>query len=223
MLRFLGDGSAFNVDADNTAAYFKKGDAMILIDCGERICNLIIKKGLLEGVKRLHVFISHTHSDHVGSLEALIYYIKFFTDITLSVYYPHTSRLDKMMYMQGLERDYHTKPLPETVEGFRVEAVRQKHMFGAYGFFFYGEEYSFFYSADTSVILPRCVKELREGKIQRIYHEVSFSSSPLHTPISTLEKTFAPEERSKVFLMHFANDTCREESAKRGFSVVRTD
>jgi ribonuclease BN (tRNA processing enzyme) len=223
MLRFLGDGSAFNVDANNTAAYIKCGDAMIMFDCGERICNVIIKHGILDGVRRVHLFITHTHSDHVGSLEAFIYYIHYFTDIELSVYYPHTSRLDKMMRMQGLEFEYATLPVPGSVEGYRIEAVKQKHMFGAYGFFFYSEKDSFFFSGDTSVISKRAVKELEEGKIDRIYHEVSFTNSPIHTPISHLEAAFSPDIRKKVWLMHFANDTCREKSEALGFSVVRAE
>ncbi len=221
MLRFLGDGSAFNVDANNTAAYFKAGEAMVLFDCGERICNIIIKAGILDGVKRLHLFITHTHSDHIGSLEGFIYYVHYFTDIELSVYYPHTSRLDKLLRVQGLEFEYRTKPLPPEVEGYRVEAVKQKHMFGAYGFFFYKEGDSFFYSGDTSRVVSRAVKELASGKIDCVYHEVSFSDSPIHTPIADLEKAFAPALRSKVYLMHFASDTCREEAKKRGFSVVK--
>ena len=222
MLHFLGDGSAFNLYDDNTAAYMTVGDALILIDCGEQICNRIIRRGLLDGVSRVHLFITHTHSDHIGSLEGFIYYITYLTDKTLSVYYPHPSRLDKMMYMQGLEKSYHTLPVPEEVEGYRVEAVKQKHMFGAYGYFFYSDAASFFYSGDTSVINARAVRELREGKIDRIYHEVSFSSSPIHTPIADLEATFAPEERARVYLMHFASDDNRRESSARGFSIVTT-
>lgn len=220
MLNFLGYGSAFNVDANNTSAYIRKGESLILFDCGERICNVIIKAGVLSGVRRVHLFITHTHSDHIGSLEAFIYYIHYFTDIQLSVYYPHMSRLDKLMRMQGLEFEYNTQPVPESVEGYRVEAVKQKHMFGAYGFFFYSEGDSFFFSGDTSVICSRAVRELSQGKLDRIYHEVSFSDSPIHTPIGDLEAAFPMEMRDKVFLMHFANEDCRRECEKRGFSVV---
>ena len=221
-LNFLGDGSAFNLDSDNTAAYMFVNDALILIDCGELICNRIIKRGLLDRVNRVHLLITHTHSDHIGSLEGFIYYITYLTDKSISVYYPHPSRLDKMMYMQGLEKSYHTLPVSEEIEGIRIEAVKQKHMFGAYGYFFYAEDDAFFYSGDTSVINQKAVQAFREGKINRIYHEVSFSSSFIHTPIADLEATFAPEERSRVYLMHFANEDNRRESVKRGFSIVTT-
>ncbi len=222
MLHFLGDGSAFNLDSDNTAAYMRKGDALILIDCGELICNRIIKKGLLDGVKRVHLLITHTHSDHIGSLEGFIYYITYLTDKQIFVYYPLPKRIDTMMYMQGLERSYHTLPIPEEIEGYKIEAVKQKHMYGAFGYFFYSKEDSFFYSGDTSLVNQRAVDELRSGKISYLYHEVSFSSSPIHTPVALLEKTFSMEERKKVFLMHFANEDCRQASLEKGFSIVST-
>ena len=176
----------------------------------------------MEGVKRVHLFITHTHSDHIGSLEGFIYYIKFFTDITLGVYYPRISRLNRVLYTQGLERDFSVQAVPQQVEGYRVEAVRQKHMLGAYGYFFYGEE-SFFFSGDTSQVNRRAIAELSAGKLARVYHEVSFSDSPIHTPIAQLEKAFPPVLRSKVSLMHFADENCRQESLKRGFSIVSVD
>ncbi len=220
MLHFLGDGSAFHVDAENTSAYFKQGDALILIDCGERICNIILKAGILDGVKRVHLFVTHTHSDHVGSLEGFIYYILGKTKIELKVYYSEPQRLTELLALQGLD-DYEIYPFPGAIEGITVEAVPQEHIRGAYGFFFYGEGLNFFYSADTHTIHPRCVSELQEGKIGRIYHEVTFTTSKIHTPIWELEQTFPREIRKQVYLMHFEDENCRTESEQKGFSVVR--
>ena len=42
-LKFLGRGSAFNVKEGNTAAYYKEGDKMLLIDCGETVFSTIVK------------------------------------------------------------------------------------------------------------------------------------------------------------------------------------
>ena len=64
---FLGIGSAWNVEQDNTSVYIKKGNKMILIDCGETIARKIIKENVLEGIEELYILISHTHSDHIGS------------------------------------------------------------------------------------------------------------------------------------------------------------
>ena len=64
--------------------------------------------------------------------------------------------------------------------------------------------------------------ELRAGKIERIYHEVSYSNSPIHTPIAVPEATFAPEEGKNGYLMHFAGGENRKESLARGVSIVST-
>lgn len=86
-LKFLGRGSMFNPQEGNTSAYWKDdtGETMILIDCGCTVFSKIMEKNLLDGVKELVVLITHTHTDHVGSLSDLIYYITFCTDIKMSI------------------------------------------------------------------------------------------------------------------------------------------
>lgn len=74
---FLGIGSAWNVEQDNTSAYIKKGNKMILIDCGETIARKIIKENILEGIEEIYILISHIHSDHIGILGTLLFYSKY--------------------------------------------------------------------------------------------------------------------------------------------------
>lgn len=78
-LKFLGRGSMFNVKEGNTAAYWKSFDneCMILIDCGCTIFQKIDQMNLLSGVKSLAIVITHTHTDHVGSLSDLLHYCIF--------------------------------------------------------------------------------------------------------------------------------------------------
>lgn len=73
-INFLGIGAAFNTEDYNTSAYIKRDDKMILIDCGETIARNIIENNILDDIKELYVLISHTHSDHVGSLGTLLFY-----------------------------------------------------------------------------------------------------------------------------------------------------
>ena len=42
-LKFLGNGSAFNYDLDNTSAYFKYDNTFYIFDCGEKIASKIVK------------------------------------------------------------------------------------------------------------------------------------------------------------------------------------
>lgn len=49
VIDFLGIGSAWNVEQDNTSAYIKKDNKMILIDCGETIARKNNKRKYFRG------------------------------------------------------------------------------------------------------------------------------------------------------------------------------
>ena len=77
-LKFLGRGSAFNVEEGNTSAYYKSKNDMLLIDCGSDVFKKIVKKHLLDNVYDLYIAITHSHPDHIGSLGDLIFYCYYF-------------------------------------------------------------------------------------------------------------------------------------------------
>lgn len=79
-LKFLGTGSAFNTKLGNTSAYLLNNDksAMLLFDCGETVFSKL--KPILEKNKNISEFticITHSHSDHMGSLPTLLYYLYY--------------------------------------------------------------------------------------------------------------------------------------------------
>ena len=79
-LKFLGRGSMFNVKEGNTSAFWKDpsdNKTMILIDCGGTVFQKIMEYNLLDGVKNLYVIITHTHTDHIGSLSDLLFYCRY--------------------------------------------------------------------------------------------------------------------------------------------------
>ena len=77
-LLFLGRGSAFNYSEGNTSAYFIDKNELFLIDCGESIFErkAIYRNNekITENVKNINIMITHTHSDHIGSIGSLIMY-----------------------------------------------------------------------------------------------------------------------------------------------------
>lgn len=221
-LTFLGNGSAFNYEAHNTAAYITSGGDLIIFDCGESICNRLLKLKVLTKVERIYVFITHLHSDHIGSLEALIYYNEKFLHKEFKIFYPRTARLKQLLKLTGVDFSFEIYPVPENISGYRVECVPQKHIPGSYGYFFYGD-FSFFYSGDTSKVNRRAILELQCGKIDRIYHEATCSSSPIHTHIDKLKRAFPQAMRSKVCLMHFDNDDFMAECKAEGFLVAEVN
>ena len=220
-LNFLGNGSAFNVDAYNTCAYFKTEKSFFLLDCGESICNRILKLGLMNEVENIYVFITHTHSDHIGSLEALIYYNEVFLHKNFKIFYPRRSKLKRLLKLTGVDFPFTIYPIPKELDGITVAYVVQKHIPGSYGYFFYGKEGALFYSGDASEVNPRCVEELKEGKIDRVYHEVTTSGSPIHTHIDKLKACFPEEMRGKVWLMHFENEEVKKLCEEEKFQTVQ--
>ena len=88
-INFWGIGSAWNIEYDNTSAYIKKENKMILIDCGETIARKIIENNVLDGIDELYILISHTHLDHVGSLGTLLFYSKYNKKIQNKIILPN--------------------------------------------------------------------------------------------------------------------------------------
>ena len=100
-LKFLGRGSAFNVQEGNTSAYIKENNTLLLIDCGETVFKEILNKNLLDDVKDVHILITHFHSDHVGSLSSLLMYCWYVKKIKCNVYYPDAGVLKDFLLVQG--------------------------------------------------------------------------------------------------------------------------
>lgn len=220
MLKFLGNGAAFNYNSYNTSAYLIEDRTLILFDCGESICNRLLKLKLLEQVDKIYVFITHLHSDHIGSLEALIYYNEVFLHKEFKIFYPKKNRLKKLLILTGVDFPFDIYDVAPQVGSFTVDYVTQKHIYGSYGYFLYSDDFSFFYSGDTSEVSKRAVAELRIGKIDCVYHEVTLTDSKIHTHIQKLEKNFEPTLRKKVYLTHFNDDKTIEVCKNKGFSVV---
>ncbi len=218
-LVFLGNGSAFNYQAYNTAAYLIAGEDLILFDCGEGICNRLIKRGVLENARNIYVFITHLHSDHIGSLEALIYYNEKFLHKGFFIFYPRTARLKRLLQLTGVDFPFEIYPVPKALAGYEIGCVPQNHIPGSYGYFFYGS-FSFFYSGDTCTVNARAVARLKSGKIDRVYHEATCSSSPIHTHIDKLKAAFPPALRDRVCLMHFDTPAFAEQCRAEGFAVA---
>lgn len=99
-LKFIGRGSAFNIKEENTSAYIKNDNTLLLIDCGETTFKNILKLNLLDNVENIYVLITHLHSDHVGSLSSLIYYC-YNLDINVKIFAYRIDDFEKFMMLQG--------------------------------------------------------------------------------------------------------------------------
>lgn len=68
----LGTGDGWpNGDRNHSSYLYRLGKSRILIDCGESVCRSLTSRGF-DWDEIDAVFISHTHSDHVGGLFMLL-------------------------------------------------------------------------------------------------------------------------------------------------------
>ena len=221
-LSFLGNGATFNFNSNNNCAYFIDKNSLYLIDCGEKIFDHILEKNILKNIEKVYVLITHLHSDHIGSLEPMMYYMHYFTNIETHVYYPKGSRLKKLLILTGLTFPFEIEsPTNNKIGDFTFEKKKKKHIYGSYGYFVYGK-YNFFYSGDTSIINKRAIKELKSNKIDYIYHEVTINpNAMIHTTLNDLCSSFDFELRKRVICMHFSSQETIDACIKNGFSIAK--
>jgi mRNA degradation ribonuclease J1/J2 len=108
-VKVIGGADAFSKDNSSFLINFKKNEneySNILFDCAENSFHYIKDNN----IEIDYVFISHTHQDHIGGLEKLIYYNYFFknkitkiiahTNIEIEKYLP-----DNIIYENGEKKE----------------------------------------------------------------------------------------------------------------------
>lgn len=223
-LNFLGVGAAFNYLTNNNCAYFKLGKKIYFFDMGEKICDKVLAMHLLDDVDEVNVFVTHLHSDHIGSLEPFLYWIHYFSSKKINIFYPNKDNLHQLLVLTGIDFDFEILDDYSLVKDFKIEPVKVEHINNSYAYFVYMKDFAFYYSGDTSVLLDRAVSEYKSGKINEIYHEVTISlNARIHTHLSVLEKAFSLEERKNVYLMHLANEETVKQGELKGFGIAKEE
>jgi len=222
---FIGNGSCFNTEFGNNAAYYKEeqGKRLLLIDCGESIFERVRKLKLLEKAEEISVLITHLHTDHVGSLSSLIYFCQYVKGIKPTIIYPEKEKLEQLLTITENESNTFQLVAQSEYEKFPIEAIRQQHtkVAGAYGYILEIGGKRIYYSGDTKTISPKVIQEFREGKLDEFYQDVSRYDTPAHISIEELKRIFNQSERSQITCMHFDDEITRQMAECLGFNVAR--
>ena len=107
-LTFLGRGAMLYPQEGNTAAYFEEGNNLFLFDCGEDVAAKLIKDGKLTKDSEVYLFITHTHSDHIGSLGSLQQYLYWVCGKKLNIVYDFN--IEYMKEIKGILRGFGLEP-----------------------------------------------------------------------------------------------------------------
>lgn len=228
VIDFLGIGSAWNVEQDNTSAYIKKDNKMILIDCGETIARKIIKENILEDIDELYILISHTHSDHVGSLGTLLFYSTYNKGIKNNLVLPNNKEYINNLkaYLKLVDISSEVKfidanTLKETFKFKTFHILKATHVkrLPCYCFVFEDEENLIYYSADNSNI--EYIKHFLSIEKAKIYTEICDDPklSEEHLELGLLEKATSVLQRKRIYLMHINESLNEEELRNKGFNI----
>ncbi len=221
MLKFIGKGSCFNTKEVNNSAYYKKGNYLLLIDCGETIFREIVNTKLLDDIEKIDILITHFHSDHIGSLSSLLLYLKFIKKIRPTIIYNEKEKIKLFLNLTGI--DYTELNIVNTHEfqKFKIEAIEQIHSkeLTSYGYLINIDGKIIYYSGDSKEISEDIYKKFMNDEIDYFYQDVSKNNSKAHMFIEDLEKMIPLEKRHKVNCMHFQDDEIKELLAKKMFKI----
>lgn len=238
MLKFIGSGSAFNTKLGNNSAYYKEGSQMLLIDCGSNVFQRIKENNLLDGIDHIHVAITHTHADHVGSLADLILYTYYshgeFAKPKVTVYFSEGVEVNKLLDVNGCElnKTYYSKHIEEgsmlhIFNNVSVSFDKIKHVeeIPCYGMELKINGDYIFYSSDTNEIDDITLELIEEDVWNYFYIDTCKADyeGNVHLSLRKLNELIPEFYREKVWCMHLDEGFVREEAESMGFNVVRNE
>lgn len=226
-LKFLGRGSAFNTKEGNTSAYYIVNNHLILFDCGESTFERIIKTNILENIKKIDIFITHLHSDHVGSLSSLIYYLYYIKNIVPCITYKDSKRLIEYLNITGNFDGYIINTEKKVIENIEIipketshtEIIKNgKNIFLSYGYYINFNNNKIYFSGDTNEIAVNL------DEIDILYQDCcSYDEVTVHLSFNKLLDLVDKKYRHKVYIMHIDSDELIEKALKNGFNIVEIE
>ena len=219
-LKFLGRGSAFNVKEGNTAAYFIDDDQLFLIDCGEDVFAKLKQKSLLGRVRAVNLMITHTHSDHIGSLGSLPdndEYVKTIEQILQG--FGCTEEMYDLVHDTQYDEKF------KNFSGVRYVKTWHCAELMSFGLIFTTKEGVVYYSGDTKEIKNLHYLLSKGVQIARAYIDVTSvkNSNGAHLFVGNLAMVVPENLRKRIYCMHFNDENCIQMALGYGFSVVECE
>ena len=230
-LKFLGKGAAFYPVLGNTSAYFIYDKNLFLIDCGESIFKKVYEKDLFSEIDNIYVFITHTHSDHIGSLSSLILYCSHKFDIKTKIVIPKENKyldsIKNILDSMGVDKsDYefiNDVDLDNKYDVFdNIRYVETTHCddITSYSIIFEKDNRVIYYSGDTNEL--DTVKSIINGdkNIIKIYIETCSERLDSHIYYEDLLEVIPKNLRDRVYCMHLDTLDLVDKLEENGFKIV---
>ena len=231
-LQFIGRGAALNPLEGNNAALYEENGNLLLIDMGENVFTRLVALNVLPKAKNIYVVLTHTHSDHIGSLGSLIHYcfVKLNQRIQLvmdeEVEYRESVEqiLAAFQVLPKMIERITSRQLAEAFSGFsalRFVPTRHVDELKSYGLAFDTPEGLVYYTGDSRDV-ELLEKLYRQGNLAAVYTDTHNDNRPtsVHMPLDRLKEVFPVEFRGRVTCMHFGNSETIELAREAGFSIA---
>lgn len=224
MLKFSGIGSAFNAKEGNTSAYIEQDDSFVLIDCGSTVFESVKPKIDSVDPNNIHIFITHTHADHIGSLGTTIDYINHVKKGKANIYFP-CEQLKEILDLMKVSADGYTlhKELNNTVNRLAFSFYQTSHILGnCYGLLIKHDNQTICYSGDCNEIT--LLQDFLQGKINIMYLDVTDKDSTVHVTYRDLVNLIVkPIDRDRLYLMHLNEDFNKIKAINDGFNLAERE
>ncbi|WAM34562.1 MBL fold metallo-hydrolase [Caldicellulosiruptor morganii] len=228
VLNFLGIGSAFNTNFNNTSAYFEHEDSLFLIDCGEGIFETLYKMKLLQKYPNINILITHTHPDHVATLGHLILYCFYELNKKARILFPEESLILSFLSSIGVaEKTFDLIPLKNSLiyeDKITIIPVRQIHVtdIPCFGYLIETEESNFFYSGDAKTIDEIIIDRFLKDEIKFLYQDTcseNHNGTGPHLSLEELSLLIPSEKRNRVFCIHLDSNFDFKLALSLGFQI----
>ena len=230
-LKFLGKGAAFYPVLGNTSAYFIYDKNLFLIDCGESVFKKVYEKDLFSEIDNIYVFITHTHSDHIGSLSSLILYCSHKFDIKTKIVIPKENKyidsIKNILDSMGVDKsDYefiNDVDLDNKYDVFdNIRYVETTHCddITSYSIIFEKDNRVIYYSGDTNEL--DTVKGIihDDKNIDKIYIETCSERLDGNIYYEDLLEVIPKNLRDRVYCMHLDTMDIVDKLEENGFKIV---
>lgn len=233
-LTFTGRGAMLYPSEGNTAAYFEEGNNLFLFDCGEDVAAKLIRDGKLTKESEVYLFVTHTHSDHIGSVGTLQQYLYWICGKKLNIVYDFN--LEYMKELKGILNGFGLVPstyrmvldmdLDNKFKSFnQIRYIESNHgdiPISSSSIIIKTNEGNILYTgdiADDKVI--KYFIGVSEDNVDKMYIDTSYTDSPVHLSIHKLNEIIPDYLRDKVYCMHINNKDILPIIEEYGFNLVR--